>query len=211
MFTQPRKVAFELPSWIEPFAQGYQPAMEIGERMKFVIAAAMKNVAAQTGGPFAAAIFESGSGALVSVGVNLVITQGLSILHAETVAIAVAQKKLGTYDLGGPGMAGHELVSSTEPCAMCLGAISWCGVRRVVTGALEQDARDIGFDEGPKPADWIRALTGRGIEVLDAVERDAARSVLQSYLNSNGLIYNPRQNRDQGWGHRGHRGHSIMP
>ncbi|MDA8138586.1 MAG: nucleoside deaminase [Desulfobacteraceae bacterium] len=197
MFSQPRKVAFELPSWIGAFARKYTATGDIRRRMGFVIAAARKNVEEQTGGPFAAAIFEAGTGALVSLGVNLVLAQGLSFLHAEMVAIAVAQRKLGVYDLGGPGLAAYELLASTEPCTMCLGAIVWSGVRRVVTAACDQDARDIGFDEGPKPADWVETLQSRGIDVLSGIERDAARGVLLYYLSHGGLIYNSRRGNAQ--------------
>jgi tRNA(Arg) A34 adenosine deaminase TadA len=192
MFSQPYNVTFELPRWIENFSQRYIKTTDIRERMKFVIKAAGKNVQEKTGGPFAAAIFESDSGRLISLGVNLVITQGLSILHAEIVAIIIAQIKLKTYDIGGISMVNHELVSSTEPCAMCLGAITWSGVRRVVTAAFDQDARRIGFDEGPKPENWINSLTDRGIEVINNIERDSARLVLQLYLDNNGYIYNSR-------------------
>ena len=110
----------------------------------------------------------------------------------SALAIALAQKKLETYDLGEPSLAVHELVSSTEPCAMCLGAIIWSGVRQLVTAARDRDARDIGFDEGPKPDDWTNTLTGRGIQVVTDVARDAARSVLRFYLDSGGTIYNAR-------------------
>jgi len=192
MFSQPQNVTFESPPWVQDFSRSYVTTTDIRERMKFVIKAAGKNVEEKTGGPFAAAIFESDSGRLISLGVNLVITQGLSILHAEIVAIVIAQIKLKTYDIGGMSMANHELVSSTEPCAMCLGAIPWSGVRRVVTAAFDQDARSMGFDEGPKPENWIRALTDRGIDVITNIERDSARSVLQSYLDNDGCIYNAR-------------------
>jgi len=86
----------------------------------------------------AAAIFESESGRLVSLGgVNLVTSEGLSILHAETLALALAQHKPGTYDLGRYDLPAHELVTVTEPSAMCLGAIPWSGVRRLITGARD--------------------------------------------------------------------------
>jgi len=68
--------------------------------MSFVIEAAQLNISKSTGGPFAAAVFETESGKLVSLGVNLVTSEGLSILHAEIVAFALAQKKIGSYDLG---------------------------------------------------------------------------------------------------------------
>jgi tRNA(Arg) A34 adenosine deaminase TadA len=116
MLFQPSAISFELPDWIERFSQLYVLSADLNMRMDFVISAARKNVEVGCGGPFAAAVFESETGKLISLGVNLVTTQGLSILHAEIVALAVAQRKLGTYDLAVPR---HELVTSAEPCAMC--------------------------------------------------------------------------------------------
>ncbi len=115
------------------------------------------------------------------------------IPHAEIVAIMVAQKIMGTFDLGAAGLPPLELVSSTEPCAMCLGAVVWSGVRRLVCGARDGDARAIGFDEGPKPDDWIAALKARGIAVRRDVGRQAAMGVLKHYVACGGLVYNARQ------------------
>lgn len=109
------------------------------------------------------------------------------------VAIATAQKKLGTYDLGSNSMVKHELVTSTEPCAMCFGAVPWSGVSRIVTGARDADARSIGFDEGPKVKDWCAALSDRQIEVITDVKREEARQVLNKYLQGGGHIYNSRE------------------
>lgn len=193
MFSQPSSISFQLPGWVNEYSQNYLASTELSKRMEFVISASRKNVEEGTGGPFAAAIFEIDTGNLVSLGVNLVTTQQLSLLHAEMVAIAVAQTKLKTYDLGNPSVPGHELIASTEPCAMCFGAIPWSGVNRVVTAAKDEDARNIGFDEGPKPDNWIKSLNNRGIQVIDNIERESARTVLQLYKDSNGHIYNSRE------------------
>ena len=193
MFKQPNGIEIVQPQWIEAFSQSYVATTDLSKRMAFVIAAARQNIVEKTGGPFAAAVFESASGTLVSLAVNVVTTQRLSILHAEMVAITIAQKKLDTYDLGGKELPSHDLFASTEPCAMCFGAIPWSGVRRVVTGAQDSDARKIGFDEGPKPGDWAASLRERGIEVMTDVERQQAADVLDFYLASHGHIYNSRE------------------
>jgi len=159
--------------------------------MRFAIELARENVARRTGGPFGAAVFEAAGGRLVSVGVNLVEASNCSMAHAEMIAIALAQQAVGHYDLGAAGV--YELATSVEPCAMCLGAIPWSGLRRIVCGARGEDAAAIGFDEGAKPADWVGELHQRGIEVVRDVRRDNARAVLQQYAQTGGLIYNPGQ------------------
>ena len=189
---QPETIAFTLPTWILEFTQDIEYLQDLEERTQFVIEASKRNVLEKTGGPFAAAVFELETGKLVSLGVNLVTNQGFSILHAEIVALTVAQAKLNTYDLGNQGLAQHELVTSTEPCAMCLGAIPWSGVTRVITSATDEDARQIGFDEGAKIADWTGALQERGIDVLTEISRDRAQEILKLYAQSSGEIYNSR-------------------
>ncbi len=193
MFKQPSNIQFSLPSWINDFSKNFSFIKNVEDRMDFVIEASHRNVLENSGGPFAAAIFEIETGNLVSLGVNLVMTQNISILHAEIVAFAIAQKKLGTYDLGGEGIAKHELVTSTEPCAMCFGAIPWSGVHQVVTAANDSDARNIGFDEGPKVKDWVKALSYRNINVISDIRRDKARRVLHEYSQANSIIYNSRE------------------
>jgi tRNA(Arg) A34 adenosine deaminase TadA len=64
---------------------------------------------------------------------------------------------------------------------MCFGVIPWSGVRHLVCGARGEDAEAVGFDEGTKPAEWVRSLDERGITVERDVLRDEAASVLREY------------------------------
>ncbi len=96
----------------------------------------------------------------------------------------VAQKILGDFDLGDAGVPAYELVTSAEPCAMCLGATPWSGVRGLVCGAR---------GEGAKPSGWVSALEGRGITVARDVLREEAAGVLGEYAALGGEIYNSRQ------------------
>lgn len=184
-------VRLELPPWIEGMLHEHPPVFATEEdRMRLAVKLAEANIHNQTGGPFGAAIFELDTGRLLSVGVNLVTSAGYSFAHAEIVSIAVAQNILGTYDLGAANEAGYELVSSTEPCAMCMGAIPWSGIRKLVCGARGSDAEDIGMDEGSKPANWVQEFEKRGIGVERDVCRDEAAAVLKAYAGSGGIIYN---------------------
>ena len=188
------KVVLQLPDWIENvLSDSQQVCPNVEERMRLVVKLAQLNIEHETGGPFSAGIFESKSGRLISAGVNLVESANCSIAHAEMVAIAVAQRVIGSYDLGSRKNIAYQLVTSTEPCAMCLGAIPWSGVRSVVCGARDEDARAIGFDEGPKPDNWIKSLEDRGIRVRRDVLREQAKGVLLEYSERGGLIYNARK------------------
>jgi len=190
MFTQTNEITFKLPAWINNYTKEIHTIKDINDRALFVIEASRQNILNKTGGPFAAAVFEKNSGKLVALGVNLVTSQGLSTLHAEIVALEIAENKLHTYDLSGDSQISYELVSSCEPCAMCFGAIPWSGVKRVITCAKDEDARAIGFEEGDKPKDWRVSFKNRDIEVIDEVKRGEAKAVLDFYLENGGEIYN---------------------
>ena len=188
------QVEFSLPGWLEEFlAEPETVYADVEERMRLVIELSRLNVDHETGGPFGAGIFDLSTNRLVAPGVNLVTTSNLSTTHAEMVAIMVAQRVVGHFDLGGSGRPPYELVASTEPCAQCFGATPWSGVRRLVCGARDEDARAIGFDEGPKMPDWAEALEERGISVVKDACRDEAAAVLRHYVNSGGVIYNSRE------------------
>jgi tRNA(Arg) A34 adenosine deaminase TadA len=184
------RIVLELPGWLDSFlAAQSQSRGTIEQRMQFAIDLAGLNVRHKTGGPFGAAVFEEPTGRLLGAGVNLVTWGRCSVLHAEIVALSLAQRSRASYDLGADPARCCQLVTTCEPCAMCLGAIPWSGVRSVICGASAQDAESIGFDEGAKPQDWISALEARGISVQRDVLRDQARAVLREYQQTGGVIY----------------------
>ncbi len=183
-----------LPSWVEELlADRERTYPTVEDRMRFAVELSRSNVRHATGGPFGAAIFDAETGRLLAPGVNLVIGSNCCVFHAEMVAVMIAQRMLENFDLGGPGVPAYELVTSTEPCTMCLGATVWSGVRRLACGARDEDAVEIGFDEGPKPPEWARTLEARGISVQRDVLRDEAASVLREYAEEGGEIYNARR------------------
>ncbi|MTI62906.1 nucleoside deaminase [Methylophaga sp.] len=185
-------IQFELPKWLLRYQQSYQTTTDYKAQMDFLIDVSRLNIQYDSGGPFAAGVFEIDTGRLVALGVNMVTSENLSILHAEMVALSLAQQARGNYDLGA-AKPDLSLVTTCEPCAMCFGAIPWSGVRQVVAGATDADARNIGFDEGPKPEDWQKALEDRNIRVISGVHRDKAAAVLSAYVKQGGMLYNARQ------------------
>jgi tRNA(Arg) A34 adenosine deaminase TadA len=164
------------------------PLTTASQRMQLAVALSEENVRQESGGPFAAIVVNEETGALVSAGVNLVTTSGLSVAHAEIVALSLAQVAVGDWNVS--RQDSMQLVSTCEPCAMCFGAVPWSGVKSLVCGASKQDAEDAGFDEGHKPDDWVNALQRRGIVVQCGVLQAEAAAVLVSYQESGGPIYN---------------------
>jgi guanine deaminase len=92
------------------------------------------------GGPFGALVVRDDE--LVAVGLNEVTRTLDPTAHAEVMAIRAACRKLGDYKL-----SGYVLVSSCEPCPLCLSAAMWARLDRVVYAADRDDAADCGFDD----------------------------------------------------------------
>jgi len=182
----------DLPNWLTVAGAACPPLALAETRMAFVVGLARRNVETGSGGPFAAAVFEVDGGRLLAAATNLVVASHCSSAHAEVLALALAQRARGSFDLGAAGTPACELVTSVEPCVMCAGAVLWSGVRRLVYGAQGDDARAIGFDEGPKHPDWANELRARGIEVVGDVLRPQAVAVLEYYRAVGGRIYNAR-------------------
>jgi tRNA(Arg) A34 adenosine deaminase TadA len=124
---------------------------------------------------------------VLSVGVNLVLLGQSSLFHAEVVTLLLGQQQRGEAIL----TARVELVTSSEPCAQCLGAICWSGIKGLVCGAPVAAAEAIGFDEGPVHPDWPQQLVSRGIEVTRGVLSARATRVLEGYRQRGGAIYSP--------------------
>ncbi len=183
------RCSFELPAWIEPFLGDWTvPLATVSQRMQLAVALSEENVRRQTGGPFAAVVINETTDELVAAGVNIVTTAGLSVVHAEIVALSLAQTALNGWNLADAGTL--QLVSTCEPCAMCFGAVPWSGVKSLVCGAGKRDAEAAGFDEGDKPHDWVSSLQRRGIVVQCGVLSEHAADVLVRYRKSGGMIYN---------------------
>jgi tRNA(Arg) A34 adenosine deaminase TadA len=184
------RVVVDYPDWVAELVEWDRRYLSDDDKMRLAIRLARDNVERGTGGPFGAAIFEADTGRLVSVGVNSVVRLANCALHAEMVAFMMAQRRVGSFTLHAPHLPAHELVTSCEPCAMCLGAALWSGVRRMVCGAAREDATRLHFEEGPVFPESYRYLEERGLVIVRNVLRDDARAVLELYRARGGMIYN---------------------
>jgi tRNA(Arg) A34 adenosine deaminase TadA len=108
---------------------------------------------------------------------NTVLTTGDPTCHAETnlvrmvsVALSPAERRAST------------LYTSTEPCAMCAGAIYWSGVGRVVYALPEQELlamvpRDADEPTMDLPCRDVFAAGGNTVQVVGPALLEAARAV----------------------------------
>lgn len=183
-------VEYTYPDWLSSAVDWERSFVTDEQKVGVAIELSRLNIEQKAGGPFGAAIFDGESGKIIAIGVNLVVSTKNSAMHAEMMAMMMAQARLGTYTLRTRGNSSYELAASSEPCSMCLGGMLWSGVSRVICGATGEDARSIGFDEGPVfPASYTY-LEERGIKFVRQVCRDKAKAVLNLYSEKGGLIYN---------------------
>jgi tRNA(Arg) A34 adenosine deaminase TadA len=92
------------------------------------------------GGPFGAVVSKNGK--IISEAFNRVILTNDPTAHAEMLAIREAASVLKSHDLGE-----CTLYASCEPCPMCLGAIYWAGIKKVVYACEKTDAEEAGFSD----------------------------------------------------------------
>jgi tRNA(Arg) A34 adenosine deaminase TadA len=183
-------VHVEYPEWVNEIVDWGRTYASDDDKMRLAIAVSRENVVRGTGGPFGAAIFERASGTLVAVGMNSVVRLNNCTLHGEMVAFMMAQQRIGSFTLNSPSLPEHDLFTSCEPCAMCLGATLWSGVRRVVYGAGREDASRLDFEEGPVFPESYTYLEDRGITIQRNFLRDEATAILELYRANSGKIYN---------------------
>ena len=177
----PLQIHLTLPPWIGDVADSNRRYNTDEERVGLAIELSRQNVERGGGGPFGAAVFNTHSGRLVSVGVNRVVPQNCSVAHAEMMAIMIAQQRLTRNRLNQDG-SHYVLATSAQPCCQCYGASVWAGLDELLIGARTQDVEELTeFDEGPLPSDWIGELERRGIAVRRDILRDEARAVLATY------------------------------
>ncbi|GAB0101424.1 nucleoside deaminase [Nocardia sp. JMUB6875] len=98
------------------------------------------NSVANGGGPFGALVAKDGE--IVAVGHNKVTSTLDPTAHGEVTAMRAACQALGTFSL-----EGCVLVTSCEPCPMCLSSALWARVDRIIFAADRHDAATAGFDD----------------------------------------------------------------
>jgi tRNA(Arg) A34 adenosine deaminase TadA len=143
--------------------------------MLAAVEAGRAGMRARMGGPFGALVVGP-DGAVVAEGCNHVTSANDPTAHAEVTAIRAACAALGTFDL-----AGCTLVTSCEPCPMCLGAAYWAHVDAIVYGATRDDAARGGFDDAFIYEELARPLEARRLPMI-RVAGDRAAALFDEWL-----------------------------
>ena len=105
------------------------------ERMAALVAFTVRSMKTERPIPFGSSIYHSQTGAMLVRTLNAVAKENDPSSHAEVKAIRLAAKKLKS-----PSLAGYTLYTTCEPCPMCMSAVLWANLDRVVYGATIEDA-----------------------------------------------------------------------
>lgn len=157
--------------------------MVMDEALERAIAQARKTMNENVGGPFGAAIIDA-DGSVLCVASNSVLRDHDPTAHAEVNAIRLAGQIKGTHDL-----AGMTIYATGYPCPMCLSAIVWSNIAKVVYGCRPEDAEAIGFRD-----DFIYRFIEDGrndTSVLQIEEygREQCLQLFEEYAKLNKVIY----------------------
>jgi guanine deaminase len=133
----------------------------------------IERMRANKGGPFGAVIVRDGK--VIAEGWNEVTSTNDPTAHAEVVAIRRACVALGTFKL-----EGATIYSSCEPCPMCLSAIYWARLSRLVFANDRDEAAAIGFDDRFLYGEVATAISERAIPTLK-IESPSARAAFAEW------------------------------
>jgi len=132
------------------------------------------------GGPFGAVVVKDGK--IISEAYNSVTLNNDPTAHAEILAIREASSVLKSYDL-----KDCTIYSSCEPCPMCLGAIYWAGIKKVVYSSDRNDAARAGFSDSIIYKEIILDPEEREIDFL-RIEEEEGENVFKKWNDTKNKI-----------------------
>jgi guanine deaminase len=127
--------------------------------------------------PFGAVIVQGGN--IVAATHNTVWRDGDPTAHAEVNCIRAAARALKTIT-----MHGCTIYSTTEPCPMCLSAIHWAKIDRVVYGATIADATAAGFCELQVDAKLLAKMGKSHLEIESGLLSKECADLFAEWLAS---------------------------
>lgn len=134
--------------------------------LREAIALARRGLSEGAGGPFGAVVVRAGE--VLGRGWNRVTSSHDPTAHAEIVALREACRTAGSHAL-----PGAVVYTSCEPCPMCLAALWWGRVERIVFAATRDDAAAAGFDDAEIYAELARPLGERRLPLVPLLRPEA--------------------------------------
>ncbi|MCW9048076.1 MAG: nucleoside deaminase [Gammaproteobacteria bacterium] len=132
--------------------------------------------AKQQGGPFGAVIVKNGK--IIGQGHNQVTENCDPSAHAEIMAIREACKNLNNHQLDG-----CTIYSSCQPCPMCMSAIYWAHIPKLIFAATAHDAAKAGFDDQFIYDELAKPVSQRSISIKH-IEHDEANKSFEVWSSN---------------------------
>jgi guanine deaminase len=146
------------------------------EYMRVAIRKAQEGIASGQS-PFGSVIVQRDQ--VVAATHNTVWCDGDPTAHAEINCVRAAALALKTIFLHG-----CTLYSTTEPCPMCLSAIHWAKIERVVYGAVIADATAAGFCELCVDAKVLAEMGKSPLKVESGLLREECADLFAQWLQA---------------------------
>jgi len=132
--------------------------------------------AKQHGGPFGAVIVKNGK--IIGKGFNQVTETCDPSAHAEIMAIREACKNLNNHQL-----TDCTIYSSCQPCPMCMSAIYWARIPKLIFAATASDAAKAGFDDQFIYDELAKPMFQRSISI-EHIEHDEANKSFDAWASN---------------------------
>ncbi|MBR5624486.1 nucleoside deaminase [bacterium] len=116
-------------------------------------------------------VIADAEGTVIASAHNLTETKKDATAHAELLAIAEAQKKLGRR------LGGCTLYVTLEPCPMCAGAILLSRISNVVFGARDWDRGALLSN-----ANLSHTFLGADLQVLEGISEEGCEKLLKDFF-----------------------------
>lgn len=143
--------------------------------MRRAIALSQEMMDSNRGGPFGAVITRGDT--IIAEGFNKVTSSNDPTAHAEVTAIREACQAEESFSL-----QGSTIYTSCEPCPMCLAAIYWARISRIVYANSRVDAAGIGFDDDFLYREIPLPIAERSIPTQQLLSEEAG-SVFQAWTD----------------------------
>lgn len=115
-----------------------------------------------------AAVIISRSGVLLGKGTNEEQLTGNPLDHAEMVALREAYRRSVSRE----ALWDAVIYTTCEPCPMCLGAIYWAGLSRIVYANSTEDTASVGFDDSHIYRDLSQPREQRNVPLTQVLQAE---------------------------------------
>jgi len=157
--------------------------MKLDEFARLALAEARRGAGLKHGGPFGAAVIKDGR--LIAKAHNTVLRDGDPTCHAEMNAIRLAARRLKA-----PHLSGCRLVTTSEPCPMCLAAIYWAGIRTVYYCLSRKTAAAFGFSDSRIYGEIKKSARRRSVRAVRLPDLAAeAAEIFRGWKRRGGRLY----------------------